>query len=253
MNRRLRWFTLIGWLAIGFSSSLVAQSLSEKNLLAEVDRLRNFKVLDISCLLTVLTIKVGNEKSVIEGRYFRRDREDKFTMILTDPSSKRGQGYLQAGDNLWFYDPTTRAFAHSSLKENFSDSKARNDDFSSTTYARDYKILTMEEGKLGAFPVFIATIGAVNDLVPYAKQKIWVRKDLPLVLKQECYATSGKLLVTYAFPSYTNIDGTYVPGKIYIRDELVKGESSEISLNKISVGTLADTYFTKGFLEQNGR
>jgi len=228
-------------------------SAEASNLLQTIDQLKNFDTTDLSCSLTVLTTKANGEKSRIEARYFRRDRDDKFTMILTGPDSKIGQGYLQIADNLWFYDPETRAFAHSSLKENFQDSKARNDDFSSSSYATDYSVEAQESAKLGAYDVHVLTLKANTDLIPYARQKLWVRKDIPLILKQECYARSGKLMVTYAYPAYTREAGKYVPSKIFIRDELVKGENTEISLSSISLGNLDSNYFTKGFLERSGR
>jgi hypothetical protein len=31
-----------------------------------------------------------------------------------EPESQLGQGYLKVDDNLWFYDPESRKFSHSS-------------------------------------------------------------------------------------------------------------------------------------------
>lgn len=250
------WGFILLVLVFTASSELSAQSekmVLDQTILDAIDRGRNFETLDISCLLTVLTTHSDGEKDTIEGRYFRRDREDKFTLIISAPRAQMGQGYLQVDSNLWFYDPETRAFAHRTVKDNFQDSKARNDDFTSTSYGLDYRVTSSTQAKLKNIEVLILEIQAKNDRVPYAKQKLWVRSDKSLILKQECYGDSGKLMVTYAFPAYTLVKGTYVPEKIFIRDELRPKESTEITLEKISVGTIDDKYFTKAFLEQNSR
>lgn len=230
-----------------------SEKAQDQGILEKIDKGRNFQTLDISCLLTVLTIRGDGEKDTIEGRYFRRDREDKFTLIISAPRAQMGQGYLQIDSNLWFYDPETRAFAHRTVKDNFQDSKARNDDFTSTSYAIDYEVTGSTPSKLKNIDVLVLDLKAKNDRVPYARQKLTVRSDKSLVLKQECYGDSGKLMVTYAFPAYTLVKGTYVPEKIFIRDELRPKESTEITLQKISVGKIDDKYFTKAFLEQNSR
>ena len=44
------------------------------------------------------------------------------SLLIQEPVTQKGQGYLLEGDNLWFYDPSSRQFAHTSLKETFQDS-----------------------------------------------------------------------------------------------------------------------------------
>jgi hypothetical protein len=82
-------------------------------------------------------------------RMFRRDAKDEFLILFEAPETKIGQGYLKIGDNLWFYDPESRKFNHSSLKDSFDSSDARNSDFSRSSYSEDYRVARAESGTLG--------------------------------------------------------------------------------------------------------
>jgi hypothetical protein len=114
-----------------------------QEILPIIDGLRNFGDTDFSCLMLMISEdpQTGIERSLV--RSFRRDREDKFLLLIQEPLVKRGQGYLMADDNLWFYDPESRKFSHTSLNEQFNDSEANNSDFGSSSLAEDYTVVRL--------------------------------------------------------------------------------------------------------------
>ncbi len=59
------------------------------------------------------------------------DGEEKFLAIVMKPDIDKGTGYLGQGDNYWIYDPESRKFSHTSMKDSFGGSHARNSDFGS--------------------------------------------------------------------------------------------------------------------------
>lgn len=222
-------------------------------ILSNIDQLRTFPEEDFSAVVTMVTEdpEKGVEKRVV--RFFRRDRENKFVLLFEEPKIQKGQGYLRVGSNLWFYDPESRRFVHTSLKENLEGTDAKSSDFARSTLAEDYEVTSITEGQLGRYEVYILELEARNDEVPYPYLKMWVTKDPNLVLKTEEYSLSKRLLRTSLFPKYAKVKNAYIATRMIFIDELVEGRKTQISLDEVSLAPLPDSVFTKSFLERVNR
>ncbi len=232
------------------SSAAFGQAPNWPEILGQIDREASFNDVDFSGKYTVVSSKPGEENDVVVAQIFRRDVDDKMVILISQPSTQRGQGYLQIGDNLWFYDPESREFAFSSFKDSFQDSDAQNADFTKSSLRGDYSVTTWEEGKLGRFDVWIVTLDAKTNTVPVPRRKFWIRRDNKLILKAEDYSLSGRLLRTSLFPSYQSISGRYVPSRFVIEDNLRIGEKTQISIEEVSLRPLPDNVFRKEYLER---
>lgn len=234
-------------------SAVFAQTLSvpEANkILAELDDLGNFPGKDYSALFTIVSEKPGEKQSVTQVRIFRRDAKKQFTILIMLPEVNKGQGYLREDDNVWFYDPTSRKFSHSSVKENLQNSEAKNSDFTANSMAEDYAIQKVTEGMVGKYPVWILDLKAKTNEVSYDRLLLYIRKDKTMTLKEEAYSVNGRLMRTTLYPKYITLEGKLLPSQILIVDEINKGEKSQITMAEQSVEKLPDKVFTKTFLEQ---
>lgn len=231
-------------------ASIQAETPDWKKILTRIDEMGDFDNSDFSAEITVVSQKPGETDSNMVAKYFRRDSEKKFTIVLLKPDVQKGQGYFSAGDDLWFYDPESRKFAYSSLKDSFQDSDAQNSDFSSSTLAEDYTVSDSGEAKLGSTEVWVATLTAKDRTVSVAKRKIWIRKDNYLVLKEEHYSLSDRLMRTIAYPKYQSVSGKFVPASMLIIDNLKIGEKTQITFASPSVTMLPDTVFNKEYLQR---
>jgi len=230
-----------------------AQTLSvpeAKKILTELDDLGNFPGKDYSALFTIVSEKPGEKQSVTQVRIFRRDAKKQFTILIMLPEVNKGQGYLREDDNVWFYDPTSRKFSHSSVKENLQNSEAKNSDFTANSMSDDYDIQKVTEGMVGKYPVWILDLKAKTNEVSYDRLLLYVRKDKTMTLKEEAYSVNGRLMRTTLFPKYITLEGKLLPSQILIVDEINKGEKSQITMAEQSVEKLPDKVFTKAFLEQ---
>lgn len=228
-----------------------AQSPDFEAMIKTLDAQSTFDNMDFSAVFTIATDKPNKKQEVTQIRMFRRDSKDQSLILIQLPEADKGQGYLMDGDNLLFYDPTSRKFSHTSMKEALSDSKAQNDDFSKNNTLEDYTIAKTSESVLGKIPVWVIDLKAKRNDVSYDQVRLYVRKDLPLVLKQEYLSVSGRLMRTMLYPKYAEVSkGKYFPSQMLIVDEINKGEKSQINLSEISVDKLPDKVFTKAFLEQ---
>jgi outer membrane lipoprotein-sorting protein len=246
MKRILAVATLVAVAATGFA-------VTGEEILERIDELSTFVDADFASVMTMITEdpEEGVEKMVVQQ--FRRDDEDQFVLIFREPEIQKGQGYLRVDDSLWFYDPESRQFSFTSMKEQFGGSDARNSDFGASSLAEDYDVTSMTEGTLGNFQVYILDLEAVNNEVTYAQMKIWVTRDNFLVLKSEDYSEAGRLLRTSLFPNYARAGQTFIPTRMIFVDELVEGKKTQIALSDISLASIPDSVFTKAYIERVNR
>ncbi len=238
------------WAFFTIVSLPAADTPDFEKILGEIDELRNFEGRDFSCVYTIVSEKPGEEKSVTQARIFRRDETDQFVLLILQPQVQRGQGYLKADENVWFYDPESRKFEKSTLRENVQDSDAQNSDFNRNSLAEDYEVTDWESTTLGRFPVYLLDLAAKHDDVSYDRIRIWVRQDISIVLKEENYSVSNRLMRTALYPKYTVVDDKYLPSSALIVDELNEGERTQFSMKDATTATIPDYVFTKAYLER---
>jgi len=221
-------------------------------ILLDIDNLQNFGDKDFTAKYTIISKKTDEENELLEVQLFRRDVEDLFLMIIILPKVQYGQGFLQLEDNLWFYDPESRKFEHSSAKENIQNSDAKNNDLMVQTLSQDYTVVSHEEGVLGKenVPVYILNLEAKNDEVSYPKMKLWVRQNPTIPMRSEEYGYSGRLMRQSAYGKYVKVGEKYLPMAIRMDDMLNVGEITVITMKDPWIGSIPDSIFTKAYLEK---
>ncbi|MHC6203130.1 outer membrane lipoprotein-sorting protein [Breznakiellaceae bacterium SP9] len=235
-------------------------ALTDQELLRQADSLVSYMDSDFSAEYTIVQDKPGQSRSSTVAGIFRRDAVGTYVIIILQPAISRGQGYLKQDNTLWFYDPDSRRFNTTSSKDRFQNTNARNSDFTRSTLAIDYRVVKGEAATLGRFNCRLLTLQALTDDITYPKMKLWISDD-GLVRKSEDYSLSGQLLRTSAIPDYYQIGNRYVPKQILFEDALrgatIKGtfvkEKTLITISKPSFSKVADSVFSKTFLESVNR
>jgi len=221
-----------------------------EKMLEEIDKISSFEGKDFSCVYTMVSEKPGEDAGVTKVRMFRRDDADQFVILILKPDAQKGQGYLQVDENVWFYDPESRKFEKSTLRENIQDSDTQNSDLDRSSLSEDYRVVDYAEEKLGSFDVWVLDLRANSTDVSYDKLKLWVRKDQVIVLKEENYSVNGRLMRTIYYPKYIKVDTKFIPSKALIIDELNTGEKTQISMQDATVANIPDYVFSKAYLER---
>ncbi len=243
-----RYITALAFAA--FAAAAFAQAPDVRKIIADLDAMDDFSGKDFSATYTMVSQKPGEKESVTQARLFRRDSKEQFVILILLPEANKGQGYLREADNVWFYDPSSRKFSHSSVKENIQDSETKNSDLAKQSLLDDYDVASTTEGTVGKFPVWIIELKAKTTEVSYERMKLFVRKDRNMILKEEDYSVSGRLMRTMLFPKYADLDGRFIPSQILVVDELNPGEKTQMTLTDQSVAPLPDSVFTKAFIEK---
>ena len=234
----------------------VSEDLAEKcyKILEEGQEIQAYHG-DYSATISLVVEKPGKPKENLQYKIFERIDEKYMTIVQLFPEADKGNGYLRNGDNLWSYDPISRKFTHTSIKEALGDSDVKLDDIEKNKkYWRiNYDVESFEEGTLGKYPVYIFVLKAKTSEPSYAKTKYYVRKDIPLPLKQEDFSGSDRLMRTTLVPKWSKVEVRgktgYVATQAIMRDELNKGEQTQQVISDLTFDTLPDKIFTKAYLE----
>jgi outer membrane lipoprotein-sorting protein len=249
IRRSLRLAIIVA-LALGAAAAACAATTDYEALLRAIDELQTFDKQDYSAVYDIVSEKPGENPSTTQVKIFRRDDHDQIVILIQEPERQKGQGYLKIDDNVWFYDPESGNYSHSTMKENINGSEAKNSDFKKYTFADDFDIVKTEEGRLGVFDTWILTLQAKNDEVSYQKIRLTVRKDKPVPLKEEDFSVSDRPMRTiYYLPTYVQVGDKLIPAKLKMVDEVDKGTQSVLTISNVYVGKLDDKYFKKTFLE----
>ncbi len=206
---------------------------------------------DYSATVSLVVEKPGKPKENLQFKVFKRTDSKLMTMVQLFPEADKGKGYLRNDDNIWSYDPISRKFTHTSIKEAIGDSDIKLDDVeqSKQKWRNNYEVEAYEQGTLGKFPVHIITLKAKTSEPSYAKSKYYVRTDIALILKEEDFSGSDRLMRTILAPKWSKVPAGYVATQILIRDELNKGEQTQQIISDLTFDTLPDKIFTKAYLE----
>jgi outer membrane lipoprotein-sorting protein len=232
------------------AAPVLAQTPDFDAMLEELDELTTFGDGDFSAVYTIISEVPGEEREVTQARLFRRDVNDQFLILILQPEVQRGQGYLQVDENVWFYDPESRKFERTTIRENIQGSDAQNADLDRNAYSDDYDVVDSSEGKLGSFDVWILDLEATNTDVAYDKVRLWVRKDETLILKQEDYSVNGRLMRTSLYPRYERVGEKLLPKQVLIVDELNEGERTQLTMSDATTRSIPDSVFSKAYLER---
>ena len=220
---------------------------------------------DMTAQARITTRDPEQGNKVIESVLYRRDRDDAFLIVIADPESDRGNGYMRVGDNMWMYKRATRTFTHIGRDEKIGGSNTSAGDIETRKFKDLYKpsldasgkeIISAEaiegvnkDGSKWSIPVYkLEVVAKVND-VKYPKLVMWVTRDKFLQLKQECYSLSGTLMETDLYTSYKEVDGRYIPLLQKFVDEVEKGRTSVLEITGISFARVDDYKFDKSYLE----
>lgn len=249
MNRITRKKRAAAALAIAIWGAAIACAQSATGMLAAVDRQKRFAGVDCSYELEMVTSGGGKADKRARMRIFRRDAEALLVALVLEPSGEKGEGYLRRGDNLWFFDAESGAFVHRVLTDSVSGSEMQSGDFEPDSLAESYSIAGTERGRLGAIEAEILELEERGVQI-YPRMRVWVRASDGLLLKEEYFGASGRLLRYVLYPAHLRIGGRTMPSKIVYVDALEPDRRTVATIGSPSLERIDDSVFAKAFLER---
>jgi outer membrane lipoprotein-sorting protein len=153
------------------------------------------------------------------------------------PPRERGTKMLKLEKKLWIYTPHTDRkilIAGHMLRQSMMGSDLSYEDMMEDEKLSEAYTGTIDgEDELDGVKVLVITLKAKRKTKTYQTLKIWADPVRYIVLKEEAYAKSGKLLKTIEFKEFRSIGKRLFPKKMIFRDMLKSNTKTTYMFDEI--------------------
>lgn len=168
------------------------------------------------------------------------------------PARDAGKLMLKNGNDLWFYDPVSKASVRISPQQRLL-GQASNGDVATVNLAKDYKatILATEEIQDGERKMRKAyKLGLTADApdVTYVSAELWVDADNNQPIKARFFAESTRLLKTIYYRRYSSQLGVDRPTESVIIDGLDPQSVTVMRFSDYSARAVPETWLQRDYL-----
>jgi outer membrane lipoprotein-sorting protein len=207
--------------------------------------------------------KIVVSEMVIHGRRASRSIKAKswtqgvtqsFTEYL-EPAREAGTKMLKLADELWTYTPDTDRIIK--ISGNLLRQSVMGSDLSYEDMMEDPVLGNLYEPALAGEdtvlerPCWVLDLTAKKEDIAYFKRKAWVDKDRFVILREEMYARSGKLLKTLNAKSVRRFGTRWVPDQMVFKDVMKTGDGTEFIIESMEFdAAIPDYVFSKASLRR---
>jgi len=209
------------------------QTLSAASILEQVDR---NAVPGSKIIQSEMIVHGRRDSRTIRAKSWVEGADKAFTEYLYPPR-EQGVKMLKLGDQLWTYSPSTDrtiSISGSMLRQSVMGSDLSYEDMmENQKLAEVYDARAAGEASVLDRPCWILGLASKTEGAAYGSRKLWVDKERFLVLREERYAKSGKLLKTLEVRSVMRSGGRWVPQHAVFKDVLKEGQGTEFVIQSI--------------------
>lgn len=244
----MKYFYLI---LLIFSNITFAQNKSADEILKLVDA--NISS-DNKKFVSKMIVHGRRATRTIESLSWVRGIESSFTEYLSPPRDK-GTKMLKLDDQLWLYSPQTdrtiRIAGHMLRQSVMGSDLSYEDMMEDPKLANMYSAQLESDETLEDRSCWVLALQAKKSDVTYQSRKIWVDKERNIILKENRYAKSGKLLKTTEIKKVVKTNNRWYPQHIIFKDQLLGGKGTEFFFIELNFNVdIPDYIFSKASLRK---
>lgn len=201
-----------------------------------------------------LTINQQKRVDVKEMQMYGKGQEKTYALFKNPPREKN-TAVLRLGENMWMYLPSAEKTVKMSghmLRQSFMGSDFSNGDITERLKLREkYESTVAGNEKIENMDTTVLELKAKKADAAYFKRKLWVDPQRYIILKQEMYAKSGKLLKVMTINNVEKIGSRYFSTTIRMEDKLKRNSFSEMVYSNIKLDEpVEESVFTIQNLEK---
>jgi outer membrane lipoprotein-sorting protein len=232
-------------------AALHGQTLSGDEILKKVDQ-NMFSENKITVSRMVVHGERGSR--TLEAKSWQRGTSEAFTEFVA-PAREQGTKMLKLQDMLWIYSPSTdRTILISGhmLRQSMMGSDLSYEDMMEDPHLPHlYTAEISSEETLNRRPCWVLDLAAKKEDITYYSRKVWVDKARYVLLKENLYAKSGKLLKTLNVREVKEVQNRWIATSILYKDVLKEGEGTEFLVDSIVLdAAIPDYLFSKAALKK---
>lgn len=244
---------LFACLVFGYSIALAAPDAQE--ILSASDAIRN-PGRPFSVTVTLTEFSGGRQVDTSTLMTYSRTQEQggQFASLIRFflPARDTGKLMLKNGNDLWFYDPSTKASVRLSPQQRLL-GQASNGDVVTVNLAKDYRATlmgeeTIQDGERNIRKAYKLGLTATAADVSYSVIEMWVDVENSRPLKARFFAESGRLLKTAYYRRFQPQLGADRPTETVIIDGLDPQSVTVMRFTDFASRTMPMTWFHRDYL-----
>ena len=236
----------------GVAAQAPPQAPSAESILKKIDE---NQVAGSRITVYEMTIRGRRGSRTMKAKSWVQGVDRAFTEYL-EPPREAGTKMLKLRDQLWTYSPSTDRtiqIAGHMLRQSVMGSDMSYEDMMEDPKLQNlYTATVVGEGTLLERSCWILELKAKPDAAPsYHSRKVWVDKERFLPLKEERYATSGKLLKTTEIKSVRQYQQRWVAERAVFVDALKNDGGTDFVVTSIEFDAkIPDHVFSQAALRK---
>lgn len=237
----------------GLGSALATPNATE--ILAASDAIRNpGKPFSVTVTLTEFQAGKQVDTSTLTSYSRTQQQDGQFASLIRFvlPARDAGKLMLKNGNDMWFYDPTSKASVRLSPQQRLL-GQASNGDVATVNLAKDYTATLageeeIKDGERRTRKAYKLALTAAAPEVTYASIEMWVDAENNRPIKARFYAESSRLLKTAYYRRYQPQLGAERPTETVIIDGLDPKSVTIMRFSDYVSRNIPDTWMQRDFL-----
>jgi hypothetical protein len=246
---------IVGAAFLGIALLLVSHSQAQ-----EIDPWKLLKAVDDN--LWSNSKIISGRLSVDNGRRVRTMSVDTWMEGLENsysfyksPAREKGTQMLKIQNKLWLYTPRTDRkilIAGHLLRQSMMGSDLSYEDMlEDRKMSLSYDVILEKWEEVDGVRAAVLYLTAKDKGITYQSRRVWVEPKEQVVLKEERYAKSGKLLKRVTFEEYKDYSGRLFPKRMVFRDMLKNDTKTIYHFDEIQFDkTIPKKYFRQSILKR---
>ncbi|HAL39689.1 MAG TPA: outer membrane lipoprotein-sorting protein [Polaromonas sp.] len=238
-----------------FGSGMAWSAPSADEILAASDAIRN-PGRPFSVTVTLTEFQGGKQVDTSTLTSYSRIQQEgsQFASLIRFvlPARDAGKLMLKNGNDMWFYDPTSKASVRLSPQQRLL-GQASNGDVATVNLAKDYKATLVgdeeiQDGERRTRKAHKLALVAATPDVTYASIEMWVAAENNRPLKARFFAESSRLLKTAYYRRFQPQLGAERPTETVIIDGLNPQSVTLMRFSDYKARAIPDTWMQRDFL-----
>ncbi|HTY12497.1 MAG TPA: outer membrane lipoprotein-sorting protein [Bacteroidota bacterium] len=201
-----------------------------------------------------MVIRGRRETRTVQSKSWQRGTNESYTEFLA-PAREKGTKMLKLKDMLWDYSPSTDRtimISGSLLRQSVMGSDLSYEDMMEDPHLPNlYSAKVISEDTLSGRDCWVVDLTAKKEDIAYHHRRVWVDKDRYVLLRENLYAESGKLLKTVDVREVMRVQNRWVSKSVLYKDVLKDGEGTEFLIDSIDLdASIPDYLFSKAALKR---
>jgi len=243
------------FLGLTLSASIALAAPSAEEILAASDAVRNpGKPFSVTVTLTEFQAGKQVDTSTLTSYSRTQQQGGQFSTLIRFvlPARDAGKLMLKNGNDMWFYDPTSKASVRLSPQQRLL-GQASNGDVATVNLAKDYKVVLVgdediQDGERRTRKAHKLALTAATQDVTYASIEMWVDMENSRPLKARFFAESSRLLKTVYYRRFQLQLGAERPTESVIIDGLNPQSVTLMRFSDYQARVIPDSWMQRDFL-----